>query len=361
MTTRATMVERLREASGPTRTVVLEAHCEGNDPEEKVHSVFGGGNYLATDDAFLFRVFADDGEMWIDQLGGRFWSVHSSMPMRKINPFLHEKIERRRDLDWMWLPSGHLENLWPDAISNRVRTKFHGRDFLTEDDPAQDLTINLSGRGAERLLRHISNDEKYRSAVSFDSVQVALSDPDLGRINEGIDRMGRFAVSGDLEYHFQFVDTVVHRYARLVELCEARAIDWSPAGPDGGAIFSGNPIAIRFSRQVPDLEHFVASLFASRQPFRLWGVPQMSGDVATVEAVDLHVGHGLRLEIGMQWMRVYLDKGTCGNTVARLVSNLQHRFDSQLRFVDPELQAALEIRGEENTSPELLTDIQRPI
>ncbi|MEV6840303.1 hypothetical protein AB0N17_38395 [Streptomyces sp. NPDC051133] len=355
MTTRATMVERLREASGPTRTVVLEAHCEGSDPEEKVRSVFGAGNYLATDDAFLFRVFVDDGEVWVDQLGGRFWSVHSSMPMRRINPFLHEKIEKRRDLDWMWLPSGHLENLWPSAISNRVRTKFHGRDFLADDDPAQDLTINLAGRGAERLMRHISSDEKYRSAVSFDSVQVALSDPDLGRISEGVDRMGRFAVSGDLEYHFQFVDAVVHRYSRLVQLCEARAINWSSVGNDGGSIFSGAPISIRFNRQIPDLEHFTASLFASRRPFRLWGIPELSGDVARVEAVDLHVGHGLRLEIGPQWMRVYLDKGTCGNTVARLVSNLQHRFDSQLEFVDPELQAALEADNEANESTQRLT------
>ncbi|MEV2193511.1 hypothetical protein AB0I02_21355 [Streptomyces phaeochromogenes] len=355
MTTRATMVERLRDASGPTRTVVLEAHCEASDPEERIRSVFGANDYAATDDAFLFRVFVENGEVWVDQLGGRFWSVHTSMPMRKINPFLHEKIERRRDLDWMWLPSGHLENLWPDAISNRVRTKFHGRDFLTEDDPAQDLTINLAGRGAERLLRHISNDEKYRSAVSFDSVQVALSDPNLGRINEGVDRMGRFAVSGDLEYHFQFVDAVVHRYSRLVELCEARAINWSSAGSEGGSIFTGSPIAIRFSRQIPSLEHFVGSLFASRQPFRLWGVPELSGDVAKVEAVDLHVGHSLRMEIGVQWMRVYLDKGTCGNTIARLVSNLQHRFDSQLEFIDPELQAALEVGESVNLNTERFT------
>ncbi|MGW1902906.1 hypothetical protein ACWCQB_37320 [Streptomyces hirsutus] len=343
MTTRATMVERLLEASGPTRTVVLEAHCEGSDPEAKIHSIFGENNYIATDDAFLFRVFVDDGDFWVDQLGGRFWSIHTSLPMRKISPYLHEKVERRRDLDWMWLPSGHLENVWPSAVSNRVRTKFHGKDFLTEDDPAQDLTINLSGRGAERLLRHISHDEKYRSAVSFDSVQVTLSNPELGRVNEGVDRMGRFAASGDLPYHFQFVDTVIQRYHYFVRLCEGRSLTWSSVGDEGGSRFEGSPIAIRFSRQIPNLEHFVTSLFASRQPFRLWGIPEVSGDVATVEAVDLHVGQTLRLEIGLRWMRVYLDKGTCGNTIARLVSNLQHRFDSQLKFVDPQIQAALEL------------------
>ncbi|MFJ2476354.1 hypothetical protein ACIOWI_25815 [Streptomyces sp. NPDC087659] len=346
MTTRANMVERLRTSGpAPTRTVVLEAHCEASTPEEKIRTVFGAGNYSNTDDAYLHRVFCDDGEIWVDQLNQRFWSLHSTMPMRKINPFLHEKVEARRDLDWMWLPSAHLENLWPGAVSNRVRTKFHGSDFLSEDDPAQDLTINLSGRGAERLLQHISDNTSYRSAVSFDSVQVSVADDDLGRVNEGVDRMGRFAATGDLEYHFQFVSAVIERYSNLVTLCENQSLSWSPPSGDAGALPHGRPIAIKFSRQIPDLEHFVGSLFAARKPFRLWGIPSIQGDIARVEAVDLHVGHSLRIEIGLEWMRVYLEKGTCGNTVARLVSNLQHRFDSRLTFMDPDLQAALEARS----------------
>ncbi|MFC8728362.1 MULTISPECIES: hypothetical protein [Streptomyces] len=341
MTTRANMVEHLHAGGQtPTRTVVLEAHCEANTPEERIQSIFGTGNYSNTDDAYLHRVFCDEGEIWVDQLDQRFWSLHSTMPMRKISPFLHEKVESRRDLDWMWLPSAHLENLWPGAVSNRVRTKFHGRDFLSDDDPAQDLTINLSGRGAERLLRHISDDAKYRSAVSFDSVQVAISDPDLGRVNEGVDRMGRFAATGDLEYHFQFVNAMVERYSSLVSLCEATSLEWSPM-IDSGAIPYGRPIALKFSRPILDLEHFVGNLFAARKPFRLWGIPKIRDNVATVEAVDLHVGHSLRMEIGLDWMRIYLEKGACGNTIARLVSNFQHRFDSRITFIDPELQAAL--------------------
>ncbi|WP_159040830.1 hypothetical protein [Streptomyces sp. XY593] len=343
MTTRANMVDRLQNGDpGPTRTVVLEAHCEAVEPEERIRSVFGVGNYTTTDDSFLYRVHLECGDIWVDQLNERFWSLHTGLPMRKINPFLHEKVESRRDLDWMWLPSGHLENLWPGANSNRVRTKFHGRDFLDESDPAQDLTINLAGSGAERLLKHISDDVKYRSAISFDSVQVSLQDSDLGRITEAVDRKGRFAASGDMLYHLQFVDTVVERYRHLVQACEQRAVSWSSNDSGVGAVAGGRPIAIRFSRDIPDLEQFVSSLFAARQPFRLWGIPEISGEVATVNAVDLHVGHGLRVEVGRNWMRVYLEKGTCGNTVARLTSNLQHRFDSRLSFIDPELQTALE-------------------
>ncbi len=49
----------------------------------------------------------------------------------------------------------------------------------------------------------------------------------------------------------------------------------------------------------------------------------------------------MSMDIGDQWMRVYLRRGCCGNSVARLASNLQHGFDGALTFADPTLQAAL--------------------
>jgi hypothetical protein len=51
------------------------------------------------------------------------------------------------------------------------------------------------------------------------------------------------------------------------------------------------------------------------------------------------------MDIGDRWMRVYLESGCCGNTVARLISNLQHRFDGALSLLDSELQAAMDARG----------------
>ncbi len=99
-------------------------------------------------------------------------------------------------------PSDHLRHVWPGAISRRVRTDFQGGGFLDDGVEARDLKVQLAGRDAEALLELIAGDARYRSAVSFDSVQAYLSDGELGWINEGINRMGRFAVSGDsVEFH----------------------------------------------------------------------------------------------------------------------------------------------------------------
>jgi hypothetical protein len=104
--------------------------------------------------------------------------------------------------------------------------------------------------------------------------------------------------------------------------------------------FSGVPIGIRFSRQITDLAAFCEELFSARAPWRLWGQPEISGDTALVDAVDLHVGQRLSIEVGAEWMRVYLPAGACGNTVARLISNLQAHFDSALSLAQPALQEA---------------------
>jgi hypothetical protein len=162
-------------------------------------------------------------------------------------------------------------------------------------------------------------------------------------------------------HHAQFVRTVVGRYARLIEAIEAAALTFSPR-PDTrmtglvfapetddplGAAFSGMPVGSRFSRHITDLGAFCDELFSARAPLRLWGQPEIMGDSAVVDAVDLHVGQRLSMEIGRDWMRVYLMAGSCGNTVARLVSNLQASFDSALTLSQPGLQeaAALEPAG----------------
>lgn len=343
MTTREDMGQHLSlSPSAPTKSFVLEVHTQA--PTDYLDDLVGAANVEQTDDAYLFRAHTPDGALWVDQLDGRFWTFHTDMPTDKAFAFLRQQVELRRDLDWMWLPSDHLRHVWPGAISRRVRTDFQGGGFLDDGVEARDLKVQLAGRDAEALLELIARDARYRSAVSFDSVQAHLSDGELGWINEGINRMGRFAVSGDsVEFHLQFVRAVVQRYRVFVELCERKAIAWRSLddSEQGGGTLQGGPITIRFSRPIEDLPRFLQELFAVRRPFRLWGVPEIIGGVAEVEAVDLHVGQRLRMDIGDRWMRVYLEAGSCGNTIARLISNLQHRFDGALSLADPELHAAM--------------------
>ena len=206
------------------------------------------------------------------------------------------------------------------------------------------MRVQFYSQDAERLLDIISSHSEYTSAVSFEGVENEIEDPNFGGVKEAVNRMGRFAASGEsFELHVQFVDAVVARYGRLVALCEQKAISWdswSSTG-DGGGSVTGGPLLVRFRREIEDVAAFAEELVSCREPFRLWGTFDMARDVAEVEAVDLHVGHTIQLDMHPRWMRIYLREAACGNTVAPLVANLQHRFDGALSFQDSELGAAV--------------------
>ncbi len=329
--------------AAPTKTFVLEVHADS--PSTYLERLGRTSRVQDTEDAFLQVVHTEDGDFWVDHLDERFWSFHTDMTVDVAHRMLRELVTASRDVDWMWLPSQHLRHIWPGAESQRVRTEFRGQDFLDESVEARDLRVQLSGHNAEELLDLIAGYDRYRSAVSFDSVQVLVEEPRLGAVSEGVTRMGRFAVSGDaFDLHLQFVRRVVQRYHHLVSMVEQATIAYEPFETGGGTI-AGQPIVIQFDRSISDMDRFLSELFSAREPFRLWGVPVVVDGTAEVEAVDLHVGDRLRMDVGRDWLRVYLGRGACGNSVVRLVSNLQHRFDGALRVVHPEIQAALEARN----------------
>jgi hypothetical protein len=356
MSSRADLARFLpMNSSLPLKTFVLEVHT--TEPESYLEDLAGRGNVDSSDDAFLSKVYIREshGVLWVDRLNPRFWTFHTVMPAKDAAGWLNDKVETRRDLDWMWLPSDHLRRLSPGALSRKVRTVFDGERLVGPDDAAQDLKVQLTGRDAERLLDKIATLDSYRSAVSFDSVEVLIDDPDLGVLREAVKRHGSFAASGDsFVHHAQFVGAVVDRYSHLVESVERLALKFEPlesAGKstrgvdEGGARYSGTPIGIKFSRHILDLPRFCAELFNSRAPFRLWGQPTIIDDIATVDAVDLHVGQRVRIDVGSDWIRIYILAGSCGNTVARLISNLQSRFDSALRLTHAGLQGAVTRRS----------------
>jgi len=343
---RATLAERFEDSAGaPTKTFVVEAHADG-DPQGFLSELAPGSRLFSTDDVHLHLLQSEKTglEFWIDHLDDRFWSFHTWSPAGQARRFLKELVERRRDFDWTWLPSGHLASIWPSTRPKWLRCDFRGERFVPEGGRARRLQIQILGEDTDDLLRLIATREDYAPAVSVDQVGVHAVDPAFGMVDEAVNRTGRFIAKGDsFALHQELIRGVVAHYRHLVESVERRLIDWRQY-PDGGATVGGEPITIRLSRPIQDLDAFLSELFSCREPFRLWGIPEVSDEAATVEAVDLHIGQHLRFEIGTDWIRVFLYEGGCGNSIARLVANLQHRYDASLTLFEEDLASALDQR-----------------
>ena len=324
------------------KTLVLEAHPAEKASTEYLSDVFGETRVRPTEDACLHRVdLSDDVSFTVDDLDGRFWSFHSTSPAQKVKRVVQAKVSERRDLDFVWLPTQHLQQIRPDSRPSFVKADFKGAAARSAED-TQDLSISVRGRDASQLLDVIRDSNSHSHAFSVNQVTIPIQDDDFGFVEQAVSRRAYFAARGDsFELHQQIVAEVISRYRAFVEAVEARTTRFQSLGDSGGGTVSGGPIEISFSRPLSSVAVLFDELFSSRDPFRLWGLHRADEHHGECDVVDLHVGGCLRIEAQQRFLRVHVYDGTCGNTVARLVSNLQHRVDGALRIVDPELDALL--------------------
>jgi hypothetical protein len=317
--------------TSPWKTFVLETHADGDDAAF-LADVFGSGASRETDDRSLHQLFSSDLSITVDHLDPRFWSFHTRSSTAATYAFLKSAVARRRDLDFVWLPSAHLRRVQRDTPPNWIKTNFTGRRILPADE-VQELSVMVRGRASQSLLDLISRQRDHAHAIS------------LSQVVESVNRTALFVAKGEsFTLHELVVQQVVSRYRRLVEAAESLALGFERVGDEGGGHMLGGPIELRFSRALPDLERFLDDLLSSREPFRLWGmVDNASDDYAEIEAVDLHVGQRIRIEVSREMLRVHLRAGGCGNTIARLVANLQHHVDGGIRAVDDRMNSELSL------------------
>jgi hypothetical protein len=94
----------------------------------------------------------------------------------------------------------------------------------------------------------------------------------------------------------------------------------------------GAPVFIKFSEPIGNetFEYWLDSTFGrANNRFRLWGNPiRLGPQKVHVYGVDRHLWQPLFLEITTKHLMAIIPKGTCGNTIHRLITNIQ-------RYLDP--------------------------
>ena len=339
--TRAMLGERegaLGRSTGRVKTFGVEANLAEESPAGAFHrlrywSERAGGRISVSEEDAIALVTTAQGSFVFDVLDPRFWLVHTLAEAEFVQQFIRDALWKSRDLDWCWLPRGVVENIRGLGRVQWFRTDF-ASDQLTpvEGERARRLRVQLDGDNAYELLQVIRGQENYRHAAPLTAMAIHVEAENIGRVREVADYKARFVATGDsFDLHVGVVSQIVAAYAGYVRSLErTHALRWR-AESDSALSLSGEVVVIQLRKHIDDLETFAAGLFSCRDPFRLWAVPRfVSPTFLEAEAVDLHVGRKLRLEIWPEGIRVYLDEHGCGNSVARLVANLQHRYDATL-------------------------------
>jgi hypothetical protein len=129
---------------------------------------------------------------------------------------------------------------------------------------------------------------------------------------------------------------VVRIYEHLLHATEHQAwysIQDSVGVPGQFRKIVGAPITIRFREALSSqvFDHWITATFDERKrnKFRLWGHPLRLGPTKVhVYGVDRHLWQPLFLELTASGCTAIIPNGTCGNTVHRLITNIQ-------RYLDP--------------------------
>lgn len=319
-------------------------------------SRFAGRVHLHRLDDTLFRVEdADHGGQvvgLIEELDDRHPVFYTKMAVEHSDRWVRQTVETSPWLDRLWLSSPILFELWRQVKATTPPQRYarlgfehearyepiDGLDAGTEDDGADDadyetphalverrrsvvtLTESLSVLG-KKLQRLIDSYDPLRSLVH-------LQMPAAGRGGHRLNYDGRATNRSDsFADHRATVRRVLALYRRVTEYAEERLwIDTTDVGEDGFKI-RGSPLVIDFDEPLsePLFNRFVELALERRTSrFRIGGFVTRRGPTkAHVVAVDRHLWQPFLLEVTSRHLLAVLPHGTCGNTVHRLVANVQ--------------------------------------
>lgn len=323
--------------AGRVKSRLVEAHPPEASSDGAGHLLkrlaAGSGLKLESLDADLWALVGSDDLFFVDALNSRFWLLHATARADDIDQLLRRHFLPDPKMDRAWLGSEQLRTL--EGSHRWVKSAFSS-DLLEPDEESADVPRRLKAQieieSADQFLDFLEGNPSYQAGAVLSAIGTVLREDGFGFAKVVADYKGNFISSG-LSFHLVagMLWRALDRYEGYVKGLESAFQLGTSATEQMGLDITGEIATIELPRRVDHLDELVANLFTSREPFRLWATPRQVSDFQwEANAVDLHVGHPLRMEVTPEWIRVMLGSETCGNTLARLVANLQHRFDARV-------------------------------
>lgn len=326
------------------KAYVVEYHPRSHDASDRrglIASVRGMNDLECreTADETFFVLSNADTTFFVDAIDPRFILLHTLSDSTSADEFVNRHLTGASpSFDLSWFTEEFLEGLASAApICEGWETRFARLNYEKADQQAHRIpeSFSISDSGQNALHEY----QEYKQ--TFQSKEFALETLLLATATDGmygrarVKSEGKITARGNSHQCFLNLVTLIQKkYAAYVQKLESEySLHFEPA--EAGYRICGKPFWLEFSRPVNHLKALLEFMFSCSSPFRLMGTPQwLSDDFARVRAVDLHVGRQMSFEITPRYMRIYLTKGCCGNSLARIVSQLQRCLDSRLRTAE---------------------------
>lgn len=353
------------------KSYVLETVREGSGAPNAARTFADTAGLTLTelDDGAIYTVAAEDGIVAvIEGAETRFPVLHSTRKAQTIDPLVKATVLSSPWLDHVWLPGRFFDALWSwtrDTVdpARLAKLKFSytgkyerldlgGQQAVDDIDEEDDADEPTDDDGVISEVRQSQFEVSDRVGVLdarleamrdlYDPLQstVQIRIPSTVRGGHEVYSNGKITNrSVSFSEQQKIVRLVTDLYRRVTEDAEEKL--WYSADeevPGDGAGFTGRPVYLHFPEplELSTLHWWAERTFGiKRNIFRLGGQPMWSGPDQTrlhVYGVDRHLWQPVSIEVTRDHMLAVLPAGTCGNTINRLVTNVQ-------RFLSPSVQA----------------------
>ncbi|OGK10618.1 MAG: hypothetical protein A2Y63_04150 [Candidatus Riflebacteria bacterium RBG_13_59_9] len=267
----------------------------------------------------------------------RFWECFSISKSRYLDTWFHSMAMRKPEFDFVWLWPGFLKDIQKRGSPRGFGLDYDRRKFGDGDTEETTTYLKMQiwgGSETDQLYDSLSHSQQFGNKIVLSKVRMKES-AENGNNEEfavqDVKYTGKFTARGSsFETHRRTLNFVRETYAKKVtDIEEGYRLRWRE-GKKGEVHMEG--FALHFipeSFEIP-VNRFCEALFSGTMPFRLLGfVDFLTDKSAVVDAVDMHTGGKLSFEVYPDVLSAYLPDGTCGNTILRLYTNIQHYFDKR--------------------------------
>ena len=285
----------------------------------------------------LSAFYADERlEFFLDTSNQRFFTLHTNEKSDSVGKIIDTLTgDRNHMFDNTWFYSAMLKK-----FSTRPGNKFKGFGVAytnstfspkpDEDSDVEDLSLSINGSLAPRVQDLVETEPRIGRTMAYNTVRILRGQPP-DSVQDDVHNNGYFAVKRgkSVQDHLYLVDSCRDEYSKTIHNVESSSIGTKKIGDK--TLFGGGTFDFEFKHEIEDVDLFISRMFNSIKPFKLWGLKsKISDDYYKITAVDLHIGNPINFDIAKDMMRVALFKGSCGNTLLRLFTNLQIHFDSNI-------------------------------
>ncbi|WP_457493136.1 hypothetical protein [Streptomyces sp. P5_D11] len=346
-------LEDKRLAAGLQKSYLLET-VDGGNPSARlpVEDLFSRSGLQATPlsrEKSTFDVSTENGERvaLVEQVDSRYLTLYTLLPSNQSDKLVRSAVAVNPFLDHLWLSSQSFMALWSNVLAGNSGRRYGKITFehesiyeVSEEDAGEHLPDE------RRTSRFTMVDKLEVMAQKMDPLQqeyaplasiTQMRMPAQGRGGHDLYYDGKVTNrSGSFVDHRATLHGVVDMYRSLTRSVERQL--WTSVAPSGslGGTNLGSVAEIVFSKPLADdlFRRWVMSMFNSRRNrFRLTGYANWLTETKVhANAIDQHLWQPMVMEFTPSRVVAVLPRGTCGNSINRLVSNIQ-------RFIDPRVSA----------------------